>query len=118
MQPIKLIVADKIDLRVGPATETLQKLVDEGDTETFDMAFIDADKVNYKNYYELSLKLLRKGGVVVIDNVLWDGKVADSTIGDEDTKAIREFNDFIFKDTRVEMCMLPLSDGVTVAYKV
>ncbi|ALB21724.1 Putative O-methyltransferase [Piscirickettsia salmonis] len=110
-------VADKIDLRLGQAITTLKKLIEDGNSQTFDMVFIDADKINYKNYYELSLKLLRQGGAIMIDNVLWGGKVADSAITDKETLAIREFNDFIFNDTRVKMCMLPLSDGVTLAYK-
>ena len=86
-------VSEKIDLRIAPALETLEKLITEGETGSFDLAFIDADKRNYENYYELALILLRPGGLILIDNVLWSGKVVDPTITDKQTQAIREFNE-------------------------
>jgi predicted O-methyltransferase YrrM len=110
-------VAHKIDLRLAPAVETLQGLVDAGEGETFDFAFIDADKVNYMNYYELALKLVRSGGLIAIDNVLWDGHVADSNVNDENTLIIRELNEKVFKDERVDLSLLPLGDGLTLARK-
>lgn len=82
------------------------------------LIFIDADKVNYCNYYERALKLLRVGGIVAVDNVLWHGRVGDPSFTDADTRAIRELNDTIAKDARVEMCMIPVSDGVTLARKL
>lgn len=110
-------VANKIDLRIAPALETLQSLLDDGQAGTFDFAFIDADKSNYLGYYEKSLALLRQGGLIAVDNVLWSGKVADSSDQDKDTIAIRELNDFILKDKRVTMSMLPIGDGLTLARK-
>ncbi len=110
-------VANKIDLRLGPATETLQTLLDNGEANTFDFAFIDADKKNYSNYYELCLKLLRAGGVIAIDNVLWSGKVADPNINDPNTIFIRELNTAILKDERVSLSMLPIGDGLTLVRK-
>jgi len=110
-------MSQQIELRLAPAIETLQSLLDAGEAETFDFAFIDADKVNYPNYYELSLKLLRKGGLIAIDNVLWDGKVAEVTIDDKDTTAIRELNKKIHQDQQVEISMLPVGDGLTLARK-
>lgn len=110
-------VANKIDLRLAPAVETLENLIDQGESETFDFAFIDADKRNYSNYYELSLKLLRPGGLIAVDNVLWSGAVADPEIQDADTKAIRELNTQIHHDKRVDISMLPIGDGLTLARK-
>lgn len=109
--------AHKIDLRLAPALETLQKLLESGEEDTFDFVFIDADKTNYKAYYEQSLVLLRKGGVIAIDNVLWEGKVADKDVNDKSTVAIRELNDFICRDERVTLSMLPIGDGLTLARK-
>lgn len=108
---------DRIDLRLKPAAETLQALIDEGQDGQFDFAFIDADKANYQRYYEQCLKLLRPGGVVLVDNVLWSGRVLDQQVQDEDTVAIRRLNDQIAEDDRVVHCMLPLSDGLTLAVK-
>jgi predicted O-methyltransferase YrrM len=107
-------VERKIDLRIAPAMTTLQTLLKEGAAGTFDFAFIDADKVDYDGYYEACLKLVRKGGVIAIDNTLWDGKPADPSINDPDTAAIRALNAKIAKDDRVDACLLPSSDGVTV----
>lgn len=111
-------VSHKIDLRLAPAMETLQALIDHQEAGTFDFAFIDADKLNYENYYELSLKLLRRGGLIAIDNVLWEGAVADPAIQDDNTKAIRAVNEKVYRDQRVEVSMLPIADGLTLARKL
>ncbi|HTM63004.1 MAG TPA: class I SAM-dependent methyltransferase [Gammaproteobacteria bacterium] len=108
---------NKIELRLGPARETLSKMIDDGQSGTFDFAFIDADKANYSQYYELALQLLRKGGVIAVDNVLWDGAVADPDNQEESTKAIRALNAKILKDDRVTISMLPIGDGLTLARK-
>ena len=110
-------VADKIELKLGQALETLQQLVDEGASESFDLAFIDADKANYDQYYELSLDLVRPGGLVLIDNMLWGGKVADPLIMDEDTSAIRALNSKIKMDPRVSSVLLPVADGLSLVRK-
>lgn len=110
-------VADKIDLRLGPAVDTLDALIAGGETGTYDFAFIDADKPGYLAYYERVLSLLRKGGLVAIDNVLWDGKVADMSVFDEDTAAIRQVNEHLHRDERVDLCLIPIGDGVTLARK-
>jgi len=110
-------VAHKIELRLAPASETLKSLIDAGDSGTFDFAFIDADKANYINYYEQSLTLLRPGGLVAIDNVLWGGDVADPAVHDESTETIRNVNEMVLKDERVTMSMLPIGDGLTLARK-
>ena len=110
-------VAHKIDLRLAPATETLQSLLDNGEDGTYDFAFIDADKVNYPTYYELCLKLLRPGGLLAIDNVIWGGDVADPSITDPDTEAIRQVNLRAHRDERVTVSMLPIGDGLTLARK-
>ncbi|WKJ92079.1 class I SAM-dependent methyltransferase [Methylomonas montana] len=110
-------VADKIDLRLAPALETLNSLIAAGDAGSYDMAFIDADKANYDGYYEQSLALLRTGGLLVIDNVLWNGQVIDPNIKDADTQAIRRLNDKIHVDPRVSISLLPIADGLTLAVK-
>ena len=110
-------VEHKIDLRLAPATETLQQLVNDGQENSFDMAFIDADKTGYDSYYELVLKLLRPGGWLMIDNVLWSGSVADPEKNDEDTLALKALNKKIISDDRVDMVLLPVSDGVTLVMK-
>jgi len=107
-------LSDKIKLKIAPATKTLDELLAAGQTGQFDFAFIDADKTNYKNYYERCLQLIRPGGVIAIDNVLWSGAVADESDNSEDTVAIRELNDFIHHDARVELSMLPIGDGLTL----
>jgi caffeoyl-CoA O-methyltransferase len=107
-------VAGKITLKLGPAAETLRALPA---SHTFDFAFIDADKTNYRTYYEEILARLRRGGLILIDNVLWNGAVIDEKNQEADTKAIRELNDFITHDQRVEAVMLPVSDGLTIAQK-
>lgn len=108
-------VEHKIDLRLGPAVETWKALAASPEAGTFDFAFIDADKGNYSNYYELALKLLRPGGVVAVDNVLWHGRVADPSNQEADTVAIRAFNRKLHTDDRVWLSMLPLGDGLTLA---
>ncbi|KAK2143752.1 hypothetical protein LSH36_816g00028 [Paralvinella palmiformis] len=110
-------VYNKIKLVIGSAVESLEKLLAEGQVGTFDFAFIDADKTNYDNYYELSLKLLRSGGLIGIDNVLWSGKVMDPKQNDPDTCAIRALNTKIAKDDRVDINMLFVGDGLTLAIK-
>eukprot|EP00540_Astrosyne_radiata_P011013 CAMPEP_0116825150 /NCGR_PEP_ID=MMETSP0418-20121206/1797_1 /TAXON_ID=1158023 /ORGANISM="Astrosyne radiata, Strain 13vi08-1A" /LENGTH=226 /DNA_ID=CAMNT_0004453609 /DNA_START=43 /DNA_END=723 /DNA_ORIENTATION=+ len=110
-------VRDRIDLRIGPAAESLQGLIDDGQEGTYDFAFIDADKPSYQNYYELLLKLLRPNGIIAIDNVLWDGDVLDEKVTDEDTVALREISSYVYKDDRVEHVMLPFADGVTLVRK-
>ncbi len=110
-------VAHKIALRIAPALETLDKLLANGEAGSFDFVFIDADKENYANYYERSLELVRHGGLIVIDNVLWSGRVADPNEQDMDTVAIRRFNTKLHLDERIVLSMLPLADGLTLAYK-
>ncbi len=110
-------VAHKIDLRIAPAIESLQNLVAEGKEGTFDFAFIDADKENYYNYYEYCLQLLRPNGLIAIDNVLWSGKVADVDNSEAETVAIRALNKKLHKDDRIDLSLLPLSDGLTLIRK-
>ncbi|HET7921621.1 MAG TPA: class I SAM-dependent methyltransferase [Gammaproteobacteria bacterium] len=110
-------VAKKIDLRLAPATETLDKLLNHGEAGRYDFAFIDADKANYTNYYERILKLLRPGGFIAVDNVLWSGSVLDKKDKSEDTVAIRAFNEKLHADRRVELSMVPIGDGLTLARK-
>lgn len=110
-------IADRIRLHLGPAMETLDDLLDAGEAGSFDFAFIDADKGNYLNYYERTLQLLRPGGLIVIDNTLWSGDVADPEKQDDDTVAIRILNEFIHRDDRVEMSLLPVADGLTLVLK-
>ncbi|MBV9576724.1 MAG: class I SAM-dependent methyltransferase [Gammaproteobacteria bacterium] len=107
----------KIDLRIAPATETLQHLLEAGEGETFDFAFIDADKTNYLHYYELSLALLRRGGLIAVDNVLRNGEVIDLQVQDKNIQAIRALNEKILNDERVSISMLPIGDGLTLARK-
>jgi len=107
-------VGHKIELRLGPAVDTLRAL--PADTQ-FDIAFVDADKPNYRNYYEEILKRLRPNGLLLFDNVLWMGQVLDSASSDESTQAIRALNDFLASDRRVETVMLPVSDGLTIVRK-
>lgn len=111
-------MAGKIDLRLAPALETLDGLIRAGDAGSFDFGFIDADKKNYDGYYERALTLLRKGGLIAIDNVLWSGKTADESVIDEDTVAIRALNRKLHADTRVAISMLPVGDGLTLALKL
>ncbi|MGD0961429.1 MAG: class I SAM-dependent methyltransferase [Methylomonas sp.] len=110
-------VTDKIDLRLGPALDTLDGLIAAGCAGSYDLAFVDADKSNYDGYYERALCLLRKGGLLLIDNVLWSGQVADPAIDDADTSGIRALNDKIHADPRVTMSLLTVADGLTLALK-
>jgi predicted O-methyltransferase YrrM len=111
-------VENRIRLHLGPAIQTLQRLVAEGEAGTFDFVFIDADKENYQSYFECALTLLRHGGVVGIDNVLWHGRVTDETAADSDTQAIRAFNRQLKGDKRVAISTLPIGDGLTLAMKL
>lgn len=110
-------VEDKIDLHLSPATKTLQGAIDSGKNSSFDFAFIDADKENYFEYFELCLALLRPGGLIAVDNVLWDGAVVDTQKQDVDTCAIRAFNQQLLSDDRVDISMIPIADGLTLARK-
>ena len=106
----------KIKIILAPAIKSLNKF--KKDKKKFDMIFIDADKENYKNYYEVSLDLVKKNGFILVDNVLWKGEVADPKKNDKLTNVIREFNSFIKKDDRIEKTILPLGDGVTICRKI
>ena len=108
-------IADKITLHIAPARATLDKLRAAGQRGSFDFAFIDADKENYDAYYEASLELVRPGGLIAIDNVLWSGAVADSKRQDADTKALRALNLKLHDDERIDLSMLPIGDGLTLA---
>ena len=110
-------VEKKINLVLDPAKKTLDRLLTDGAESTYDFSFIDADKINYQIYFERSLKLLRVGGVIAIDNVLWGGKVLDNNDNDPATRAIRSFNQKLFVDERVSISMLPIGDGLTLAIK-
>ena len=108
-------VAGRITLELAPALETLRALPSD---PVFDLAFIDADKTNYRHYYEEILRRMRVGGLILVDNVIWNGAVLDDEDQTDDTKAIRAFNDFAVADKRVELVMLPISDGLTLARKL
>ncbi len=110
-------VDDIIDLRIAPALDTLDALLDDGQHGTFDFAFIDADKEQYDAYYERSLRLLRPGGLVVLDNVFRDGRVADPDIDNESVRAIQRLNKKLHADERVHLSMIPVADGLTLALK-
>ncbi|WP_052864086.1 O-methyltransferase [Streptomyces niger] len=111
-------VADRIDLRIGDARESLDALLaTEGEAGTYDFFFIDADKENYTAYYEAALTLLRPGGLILVDNVLWHGAVLDETQQDSETTALRAFNARIHHDKRVELSLIPFADGLTFAVK-
>ena len=107
-----------IDFRLGDALVSLDKIInDEDGLSSFDFIFIDADKRNYKNYYEVGLQLLRENGIIIFDNVLWSGAVADSKDQNENTVALRELNDMLYKDNRIELSMIPVGDGLTIVRK-
>jgi len=110
-------VERKIELRLAPALETLSALLAEGAAGRFDFAFIDADKRNYQRYFDRCLKLVRRGGLIAVDNTLWNGRVADRRAKDADTRAIRAFNRKLARDRRVEMAMVPIGDGLSLARK-
>ncbi len=108
-------MAERIDLRLGPAVETLDGLLAEGAGDSYDSAFIDADKVGYDGYFERCMKLVRPGGLIMIDNVLWSGRVIDPGDDSADTLAIRALNAKLRDDDRIDLCMLPIADGLTLA---
>ncbi len=110
-------VDNKIDLRLGPALETLQQMIGSGEQGSFDFAFIDADKPSYGGYYEACLELVRSGGLILLDNMLWDGKVADPNEKDAETAYLRELNAEIRDDPRVDACLLTVGDGIMMARK-
>lgn len=110
-------VAGRIDLVIGPASETLARQLDDDDAAIWDFAFIDADKPGYADYYEKCLALLHPGGVIAVDNTLWDGKVAEPDSADPDTVAIRAFNEKLYADERVDLSLVPIGDGLTLARK-
>jgi predicted O-methyltransferase YrrM len=113
----KAKMADKISLFLQPALMTLTTLLTEGHQNSFDFAFIDADKLNYPAYYEHSLMLVRPGGLIAIDNTLWEGKVADGSISDDRTEMFRRLNEMLLADERVTLSMLPIGDGLTLLRK-
>ncbi len=110
-------VEQKIDLCLAPAVKTLDRLLANGQAGTFDYVFIDADKENMLNYYERALQLIRIGGIIAVDNVLWSGRVIDPQVNDADTESIRAFNKKLHADSRVEMSMIPVGDGLTLLCK-
>ena len=108
-------VADRIELVIAPARDTLDARIAAGESGRYDFAFIDADKGGYLAYYERLMKLVRPGGLIAVDNTLWSGEVADPENRDSDTVALREFNDVLHKDTRIDLTLLPVGDGLTLA---
>ena len=110
-------VADRIELKLGPAADSLQAMLKKGAKGKVDFAFIDADKTNYETYYDLVLQMLRPGGLLAIDNVLWGGDVANPKKKDEDTEAIRRINKKVHADERVDVSLVPIGDGLTLARK-
>ncbi len=111
-------VSQKIDLKIAPALETLDRLLANGEAETFDFAFIDADKNNYAAYYDRCFQLVRSGGLILVDNVLWYGRVADPAMAeDKRTQAIKQINQQIYQDDRVQISLIPIGDGLTIARK-
>jgi len=111
-------VADKIDLYLAPALQTLDRMIAHGQSATYDFAFIDADKENYQGYFDRALTLLRSGGLIAIDNTLWSGQPADPSVNDSSTNAIRAFNQRLYKDSRVRISLIPIGDGMTLALKI
>ncbi|MGB0514772.1 MAG: O-methyltransferase [Wenzhouxiangellaceae bacterium] len=112
---IRAGLADRIRVHLAPADETLEKLINDGWSGDYDMAFIDADKTGYKDYYEACLKLVRPGGLILVDNTLWGGSVVDGNDQNEDTQAIRAFNRHVHEDLRVDVSLVPIGDGLTIA---
>ncbi|HSR55343.1 MAG TPA: class I SAM-dependent methyltransferase [Alphaproteobacteria bacterium] len=108
----------KIDLRLAPAAETLDSLIEKGEKGQFDFAFIDADKENYARYYEQCLQLVRPGGLIAVDNTLWSGSVIDSDDQSNETNSIRELNEALRKDSRIRLSLVPIGDGLTLALKL
>lgn len=110
-------VDDICQLKLAPASDTLNQLIEQGEKGAFDLAFIDADKENYDDYYEACLKLIKSGGLILIDNTLWSGRVIDESVQDEDTQAIRALNRKLQSDARIELSHLPIADGLTLCLK-
>lgn len=110
-------VADRMELRLAPALQTLDERIRVGEDESYDFAFIDADKENYLGYYERLLQLIRPGGLIAVDNTLWSGRVADASDHDADTAAIRAFNKRVHGDVRVDLSLVPIADGLTLLRK-
>ena len=110
-------VAGKIDLRLAPAMDTLGELLEAGESGTYDFAFVDADKTSYAGYFERCLKLLRPGGLIAVDNTLWSGRLIDEREQDDDCVALRSFNRALYADDRVDISMVPIGDGLTLARK-
>jgi predicted O-methyltransferase YrrM len=110
-------VAHRIDLRLAPAADTLDALLAAGNEGSYDFAFIDADKGGYLGYYERALRLLRPGGLLLVDNTLWSGRVADPAATDADTVALRRFNEQLHRDERIDLSLVPIGDGLTLARK-
>jgi caffeoyl-CoA O-methyltransferase len=110
-------VEDRVELRLGPALDTLDGLLSGGQAGAFDFAYIDADKANYSNYYDRVLALVRPGGLIAADNVLWHGEIADPAVSGVDVEAVRAFNRKLHEDPRVEVSIVPLGDGLMLAYK-
>ena len=110
-------VKDKIKLIIGEGNNTLDKFLNDGHSETFDFIFIDADKNNYLDYYEKSIKLIKQGGMIAIDNTIWKGKVLDNEDKTESTKSIKKLNDTIAKDNRIDHCLITMYDGMTLCIK-
>ncbi|MER7167592.1 class I SAM-dependent methyltransferase [Micromonospora sp. NPDC000207] len=108
-------VSERIEVRIGAASETLEELISEGGEDSFDLVFVDADKTNYPRYYELALRLVRPGGLVVVDNTLFFGRVIDPTAEDPDTAGVRQVNVMIRDDDRVDVSLLAMADGITLA---
>jgi caffeoyl-CoA O-methyltransferase len=111
-------VANQIELRIAPALDTVKKLIADGESGTFDFVFIDADKANYIHYFENCYTLVRKGGIIAFDNVLWSGRVVDPKDTTDDTQGIRALNQKLHDDKRVEVSMIPIGDGLTLAFKL
>jgi len=110
-------VEAKVRLHLQPASKTLEELLAADGAARFDFAFIDADKTGYHDYYEKLLQLIRPGGLIAVDNTLWDGHVADASYGDADTVALRAFNDYVYSDERVDLSLVPIGDGLTLLRK-
>ena len=110
-------VEHKIELVLGPALDTLNRLLAEGGAGTYDFAFIDADKTNYPAYWEKCIELIRPNGIILIDNVLWHGRLVDPAVRDADTEALRTINQQVFRDERVDVALIPVADGLTIARK-
>jgi predicted O-methyltransferase YrrM len=113
----QLNLSSKIQLQLAPAEQTLNNLISEGNNNSFDMAFIDADKPNYITYYNLCLELIKPGGVILVDNTLWGGSVANNEDTSESTVALRQLNELIAHDDRVRSSLLTIGDGLTIVYK-